>query len=254
MLHLPVKSRDTNIVKAKELLRQGLIPGVIYGPKDEPKSVSVDYKRFSDAYQTGGETTLIALDIDTAQSKLNMEKTDLSMDTSAENIEKESDLKKANNVVLVRDIQRHPVSGNFIHIDFYKLPLDQEITISVPIEVVGEAPAVKEQGGILVHNLHEIEIKALPVNLIHEITVDLSTLASVGDSILVKDLNTPSNIEILANDEDMVIMIEEPHEEEVEEVAAVEEETIESIKTEGEEKREEREAEKMEETETGGGE
>ena len=254
MLHLPVKSRDTNMVKAKELLRQGLIPGVIYGPKDEPKSVSVDYKRFSDAYQTGGETTLIALDIDTAQSKLDMEKTDLSMDTPAENTEKESDLKKANNVVLIRDIQRHPVSGNFIHIDFYKLPLDQEITILVPVELEGEAPAVKEQGGILVHNLHEIEIKALPVNLIHEIIINLSSLVNIGDSILVKDINIPNNVEILADGEEMVCTVEAPREEEAEEAETLEGDAIESIKTEGEEKRAEKEAEKIEEAETGGGE
>src|SRR3990167_6357596 len=228
MLHLSVKTKD--------LLLQGVIPGIIYGPKDNPKTVAVDYKKFSDIYKTAGETTLVALDIDKAQGKPDAELSG----TSPEDTQKETDLEKAKNVVLIRDIQRHPVSGNFMHVDFYKLPLDQEITISVPVELEGEAPAVKEQGGILVHNLHEIEIKALPVNLIHEIIVDLSTLASVGDSILVKDLNTPSNIEVLANDEDMVIMVEEPHEEEVEEVAAAEEETIEFIKTEGEEKREER--------------
>ncbi|OGZ61296.1 MAG: hypothetical protein A3H51_00860 [Candidatus Spechtbacteria bacterium RIFCSPLOWO2_02_FULL_38_8] len=250
MLHLSVKTRDTNITKAKDLLLQGVIPGIIYGPKDNPKTVAVDYKKFSDIYKTAGETTLVALDIDKAQGKPDAELSG----TSPEDTQKETDLEKAKNVVLIRDIQRHPVSGNFMHVDFYKLPLDQEITISVPVELEGEAPAVKEQGGILVHNLHEIEIKALPVNLIHEIIVNLNSLVNIGDSILVKDINIPNNVEILADGEEMVCTVEAPREEEAEEAETLEGDAIESIKTEGEEKRAEKEAEKIEEAETGGGE
>jgi len=237
MLHLSVKTRDIDKEKAKNLLKQGVIPAVLYGPKDKPKTVAVNYKKFNDAYKEAGESTLIALDID---------KKSESKDTADD-----TDVSKEDNVVLIRDLQVHPVTGNFMHVDFYKLPLDQAIEISIPIEGVNEAPAVKEQGGILVANLHEINIKALPTELIHEIAVDLSGLKEIGDSILVKDLNVSNNVEILADEEEVVFAIEEPREEEPEEEEVTEEEALESIKTEGEEKREEREAEKAEEPDKG---
>jgi len=225
MLHLSVKTR-TKEKKAKEFLREGYLPAVVYGPKMPSTPLAIDYKEFFNTHKKAGETTLIALDVDKK------------IENRESNDSKEEDASKAENVVLIRDVQVHPVSGNFIHVDFYQLPLDQEIEISVPVLPQGVAPAVKEQGGILVHNLHEISIKALPTNLIHEIKVDLSGLENIGNSILIKDLKTAEKIEVLADEEEVVFTIEEPREEEVEEVEDTEEDTIEGIKTEGEEKRE----------------
>lgn len=237
MLHLSVKTRDKT-KKAKEFLREGQIPAVVYGPKTPSTPLAVDYKKFFNIYKEAGETTLIALDIDQKiESKESKEK-----DASEEDVSAKA-LAKAENVVLIRDIQVNPVSGNFIHVDFYQLPLDQEIEIAVPVLPQGTAPAVKEQGGILVHNLHEINIKALPTDLIHEIKVDLSGLKNIGDSILVKDLNVSEKVEVLADEEEMVFTVEEPREEEEPEEEVSEEEAIEDIKTEGEDKREEEEAE-----------
>ena len=236
MLHLSVKTRNKN-KKAKHLLQEEVIPAVVYGPKNPPKSLSVGYKSFYNTYKEAGETTLIALDIDKGDSKENKEGEEVTQEV----------LSQANNVVLIREVQVHPVSGKFMHIDFYQLPLDKEIELSIPVESSGEAPAVKELGGILVQNLHEVNIKALPTNLIHEITVDLSGLKEMGNSILVKDLIIPSNIEILADMEQTVFTVEQPREEEEEPVVETTEgEAIESIKTEGEEEREAREKEEQE--------
>ncbi|OGZ60795.1 MAG: hypothetical protein A2919_01255 [Candidatus Spechtbacteria bacterium RIFCSPLOWO2_01_FULL_43_12] len=226
MLTLKLEKREIKN-KAKNILKNGFVPGVVYGPKMSPEPVSVNGKKFFDTYKKAGETTLISLDF-------------------------EDDDKEKDHVVLIREVQKHPVSGNFIHVDFYELPMDQEIEISVPIISINEAPAVKQEGGVLVHNLHEISIKALPKNLIHEITVDLSSLENIDDTILVKDLGITNEVEILAEPEEVVFLIEAPREEEeiVEEVAEGEEEAIADIKTEGEEKREEREAEEAEEAGT----
>ncbi|MEX0870002.1 MAG: 50S ribosomal protein L25 [Candidatus Spechtbacterales bacterium] len=231
MLHLTVKPRDPKEQKAKDALKEGYIPGVVYGPKMESTSVSIRVKKFNDIYKKAGETTLIALDMKGEEG-------------TTENKEKD-------NVVLIRDIQRHPVKGDFTHVDFYQLPMDQPIEITVPINGVNEAPGVKEQGGVLVNNLHEVDIKALPKDLIQEIEVDLSVLENIEDSILVKDLNTPGTIEILADEEEAVFAVEAPREEEpedeLEEAEEGADDQIAEIKTEGEEKREEREAEKEEE-------
>jgi len=220
MLTLKLNKRETKN-KAKNILKNGFVPGVIYGPKMSPEPVSVNGKKFFDAYKKAGETTLISLDF-------------------------EDDDKEKDHVVLIREVQKHPVKGNFTHVDFYELPMDQEIEISVPVISVNEPPAVKQEGGILVHNLHEISIKALPKNLIHEITVDLSSLENIGDTILIKDLGITNEVEILAEPEETVFLIEAPREEEeevTEEAVEGVEEQIAGIKTEGEEKREEREAE-----------
>ncbi|MDX1535657.1 MAG: 50S ribosomal protein L25 [Candidatus Spechtbacterales bacterium] len=229
MLHLPVKKRDTKI-KAKNIIKENFIPGVVYGPKMKSTPLSVERGDFLRVYREAGETTLIALDVEG---------------------EKES---KEDNVVLIRDTQSNPVTGRFMHVDFYQLPMDQEIEITVPVRASGEAPAVKEAGGVLVHNLHEVDIKALPKDLIHEITVDITGLDEIGKSILVNELKTSDKVEVLAEDDEVVFMVDEPREEEPEEeeVELTEEDQIADIKTEGEEKREAEEDEEGEEGEEGG--
>ena len=238
MLHLKVKKRDPKKEKAKKLLEKDLVPAIMYGPRIKPTPLSVERRRFYETYKKAGETTLIALDM-----KVQAEAAE-----GADKKEKEEG--EEENVVLIRDLQVHPVSGDFMHVDFYQLPMDTEIEISVPVEGLNEAPAVKEEGGVLVQNLHEIAIKALPKNLIHDITVDLSSLENIGDSILIKDLDVPGNVEMLAEEEEAVFAIEEPREEEPEEdemLEDVEGEQIADIKTEGEVEREERETEEAEE-------
>lgn len=247
MLHLPVKTRDRK-TKAKHLLQEGVIPGVVYGPKTDSTSVSIDYKIFFNIYKKAGESTLIALDLGKKMAQKEGESAEKSSEKEDASVKT---LAKAENVVLIREVQVHPVTGNFMHVDFYQLPLDKEIELSIPIETSGDAPAVKDYGGILVNNLHEINIRALPTELIHEITVDLGVLENIGDSILVKDLSVPNSIEILADSEEAVFTIEkpreeEPEEEEEEEGTEAEEDAIDAIKTEGEEKREERDAEGVE--------
>ncbi|MDX1608227.1 MAG: 50S ribosomal protein L25 [Candidatus Spechtbacterales bacterium] len=238
MLHLKVKKRDPKKEKAKKLIQKDLVPAIMYGPRIKPTPLTVDRRSFYKTYKEAGETTLIALDM--------KEKAE-----AVEGAKDEENKAEEENVVLIRDLQVHPVSGDFMHVDFYQLPMDTEIEISVPVEGLNEAPAVKEEGGVLVQNLHEIAIKALPKDLIHDITVDLLPLENIGDSILIKDLDLPGSVEVLAEEDEAVFAIEEPREEEPEEEEEIldemEDEQIADIKTEGEVEREEREAEEAEE-------
>jgi large subunit ribosomal protein L25 len=220
MIRLHVQKRNVKETKAKVLLREGTVPGILYGPAIAPQPISVGEKDFERVYNEAGETSLISLEFSGAAAQEGA---------------------KEENVVLIRDAFQHPVTREFLHVDFYQLPLDRAIEISVPVEHgAQEAPAVKEQGGILVQNIHEVDIKALPKDLIHTITVDLSSLKNFGDAVLVKDLPVPQGVEILTDTETSVFTIEEPHEEEEEEIVAEgEEDQISGIKTEAEEKREE---------------
>lgn len=220
MQTLTVQPREALGKSADKVRRDGSIPAVVYGPKIGSHAISVKASDFEKLYREVGETTLITLKI-------------------------EGDDKGDSGIVLIREPKIDPVNRMFTHVDFYQLPLDKPIEISVPVELEGEAPAAKELGGTLVQTIHEIAVKALPQNLIHEITVDVSTLATFEDSITVANLTVPEGIEIIAEPETTVAFVEEMKEE-VEEEAVNEGDAIADIKTEGEEKREEEAAEAAE--------
>ena len=116
--------------------------------------------------------------------------------------------------------------------------MNEEITIAIPFVFENEAPAVKDEGAVLVRNVYELEVSALPKNLPHEIIVDLSVLAHTDDSILVKDLALGAGVKIETEEDLVVATVSAPVEEEIVEEAP-EEVAPEEIKTEAEEKREE---------------
>ena len=178
---LEVQLRDKNL-KAKDLLRQNLIPLEYYGKGVENKSFQVDYQTFRRLFRTAGTNTVIELNVD-GKEKMN---------------------------VLVHDLQRDPVTDNIKHVDIINVRMDQEIQTKVPVELTGNAPAVKEQGGILMHHLHEVEIKCLPNDLVHEFTVNVDSLVDFQTFIRVKDLEVPKGITILTGEEDIIATVVAP--------------------------------------------
>jgi large subunit ribosomal protein L25 len=108
--------------------------------------------------------------------------------------------------------------------------MDQEIHTKIPVELIGTAPAVKEQGGILMHHLNEVEIKCLPKDLVHSFSVNVESLVDFHSYVRVKDLEVPEGITILNGEEDLVATVVAPREEEAE----VAEEAVE-LGAEGEE-------------------
>ena len=225
MLSLKATIRTALGRKSKKLRKDGYVPAVLYGPKVQSTPVSLGYKDFEGVYKEARESTLISLGI---------EGEDIGI--------------PAENVVLIRDAVIHPITRKFIHVDFYQVPMDEEITIAIPLVFENEAPAVKDEGAVFVRNVYELEVSALPKDLPHEITVDLSVLAHTDDSILVKDLAVAPGVKIEAEEGLVVAAVSAPVEEEIvqeppEEVAP------EEIKTEAEEKREEEEKEEAAEEE-----
>src|SRR4029077_5513714 len=96
--------------------------------------------------------------------------------------------------VLVNQIQKNPVSGNIIHIDFFQVSLKQEVEVAVPLVFEGVALAEKDLGGTLNKNMLELQVKALPQNLPHEVVVSINGLNTFSDHILVKDLILPKGV------------------------------------------------------------
>lgn len=161
------------------------MPAVFYGPKEESTSIAIDTKIFKKLWKEAGESTVIEL--------------------SGDGISKE---------VLIHDVDIHPVTGEPRHADFYVMEKGKKVTVKVPLEFVGVAPAVKELGGILVKVLHELEIMVLPKDLPQHIEVDVETLTDFESQILAKDISIPEGAELVTNGEDAIVLVNEAKEEE----------------------------------------
>lgn len=203
MLTLAVKIRKVTGKKTKVLRDEGLLPAVLYGPKTKSQPIEVNIGDFENIYKDAGESSLISLELENRK-----------------------------HLVLIYDLERNPVSGSPIHVDFYQPDLEKKITAQVPIVLDGEAPAVKDLGGTLYRNISEITVKAFPQNLPKEIRIDISGLVTFEDHIKVKDLAVNEGVEVLREAEEIVVSVsaptkveeelEKPIEEKVEEVEKIE--------------------------------
>ncbi len=198
MIALSAKIRKDFGEKVKNLREKGRIPAVLYGPKMESTSLEVDLKEFEKAYQQAGESSLVSLSI--GEKKF---------------------------LVLIYEIKTDHLTGKTIHVDFYQPKLDEEITATIPLVFEGEAAACKNLGGTLVKNIHEVEVKALPQNLPHEIKVNIENLKTFEDNILVKDLIVPKDVKILKDPEEVVALVAPPEKIEEEAQKPVEEKAAE---------------------------
>jgi len=190
---LACQNREAKATSPAALRKKGIVPGVVYGLGKEPQALQVDEIVFNKTYKQAGENTIIALKIGDGQP-IN---------------------------TLIYDYQRHPVSDRFLNIDFIRIDLTEEIETEVEIEFVGESPAVKNMGGMLITNKDKVEIKCLPEDLIHKIIVDISTLKEIGDTVHVSNLEVPEKVHIL-DEPDLAIctVVESKIEKEMEDIAA----------------------------------
>ncbi len=230
MLTLSVKIRQTFGKKVKNLRENGLIPAILYGPEiKESLPLEIDYKTFEKIYKEAGESSLISLEV-----RVEEDKSSSSPFAVAREDEKLVNRQPKKFLVLINGIKHDPLTGKLIHIDFYQPRLGEEIEAKVPIILEGEAPAIKELEGTLVKNISEVEVKALPQKLPKEIKVDVSSLKTFEDHILIKDLKIPEGVKILKDPEEIIASVapperieeelEKPIEEKVEEVEKVKEE------------------------------
>lgn len=180
---LKVGERTEKGKKLESLRKGGKLPAVVYGPKHQAMTVSLDSKEFEKVFSEAGESSVLVL-------------SGIGEDTE----------------VLVQDVSYSPVKGQVLHVDFYAIEKGKEVTVNIPLEFIGEAPATK-LGGSLTKALHEVEVTCKPANLPHEIVVDVSSLNTFEDSILVKDLNVPAGVKIENDGEETVAFVAEAKEE-----------------------------------------
>lgn len=191
--------------KVKVLRREGKLPAVIYGHATDPISIVLDTREASKTLAKASSSTLVTIDLEGKEYP-----------------------------AIVREKQLDFIRNSLIHVDFLAVSMTEKITASVGIQFVGDSPAAKDFGAVLVTGLTEIEVECLPADLPEDYVVDVSSLAEIGDGIYVKDLDTSEKVEILSNIEDMIVVSTAPKVEEI--VEEVEEELLEGEEVlEGEE-------------------
>jgi large subunit ribosomal protein L25 len=181
------------------LRRQGGLPAILYGSID-PLPITLNAHNAERVLQTVTSSHLITVAVDGSPHS-----------------------------VLVRERQRNPLTGHLIHVDFQVVSLTEKLRANVLLDLVGDAPAVKEHSGVLVTGLESLEVECFPQDLPERITIDLSILREIGDAIYVRDLHLPEEVEVLAEPEEMVILVTAPEAEPV-----TEEEEEEAIAEAGE--------------------
>ncbi len=211
-MELAVKTREKFGKSTKSLRREGFIPAELYGRGFENLHLAINGKDFKKAFQEAGESTIVNL-------VLGGEK----------------------HPALVHEIQKDFLTDEIVHVDFHQVRMDEKIKAHVPLEFIGEAPAIKEFGGILNKTISEIEVEALPGNLPRHFEVDVSTLKELNQSFYVSNLKVPKGVEIMVEPETVIATITPPVEEEKVEVAPVD---VTAVKVESEEKAAERAKEK----------
>ena len=174
--------------KVASLRRSGLVPAVLYGKGQEPISLQVPQKDFKRTLHEAGESTLVYVNI---------------------NLPAQTGGRKTYPTI-IHDVARHPQTDEVIHADFYKVNLDEKIKTKVPVVFIGDAPAVKDLGGIFIRNTNELEVEALPQDLPHELSFDISKLVNFGDQVLLKDIKIGKGVTILGNEEEILAIIKEP--------------------------------------------
>ncbi len=178
---LEAKKRDIIGKQVKALRREGLLPAVIYGSDIEPMPLTLNTNEVRQTLKVIGANTLITLKVG-----------------------------KEEHLALVRDLQREVIKRDLLHIDFQAVSMEENITTTVPILVVGEAPAVKELNALLVTSMDFLQIEAKAKDLPDTISVDVSELAEIGDNIQVKDLVISGEVKILDDQELTVIVVAAP--------------------------------------------
>ena len=158
---ITLKSRDENgSANARRLRRDGWVPGVIYSDGGAARSVSLPKHEFQQMLRHhASEHVMIKIQIDSG----------------------------AEESVLLKEVQHNAINGSVVHVDMQKVDMNKKLRVEVPVELVGEAEGVRNQGGVLDHLLHHVQIECFPADIPEEISVDVTAL-KLGETLTIKDI------------------------------------------------------------------
>lgn len=220
-MELQVRVRNQFGKKLKKSRKEDLIPAELYGHNIFNKHLVVNYKDFLKVFRSVGSNTIIKLKIEG---------------------DEKSEEKNKLVPVLIHNVQKDYINNKIIHIDFYQVRMDEKIRTRIPLEFIGESPAVKNYGGVLNKSMYEIEVESLPQNLPPSFKVFLNKLKELNQTLYVKDIDIPKEVRVLVDQDTPVVTVTIPKEELIEFKPI----TVSDVKVEDEEKKIEREKKKLE--------
>jgi large subunit ribosomal protein L25 len=182
---IEAQSRQVIGKQVRALRRQGLLPAVIYGSHIAPIPVSLNFHDASLLLPKVSSSQLVEVNVNGQKY-----------------------------TTLVRERQRHPVTGDLLHVDFQAVSLTEKLRVNVGLQFVGEAPAVKMYNAVIVTSLEELDVECLPGDLPNHLEIDLSALEQIGDAIYVRDVPRPPRVEVLTDPDEIVVVATAPEGEE----------------------------------------
>jgi len=185
-LQLACEVRTTFGKKNRALRKSYFIPGVIYGEGKESLHITLPYKAFLEVFRKAGETTIVECQVD-------------------------------GNVIptLISDVSVHSVKETILHVDLRRVNLKKKVETRVPVVITGNSPAVKA-GGVLLQQMQEVFVEALPQNIPHEITIDISLITEIGQEVLISDLPKSETYDITDDATRVIVSVVAHREESVE--------------------------------------
>lgn len=182
---LQATTRTITGKQVKALRRAGKIPAVIYGHNLTPLAITLDFKETSRSLLSVSSSQLITVNVDDQPHR-----------------------------ILVRERQYHPVTGYLVHVDFQEVSMTEKLRVTVGLVYKGEAPAVKSYNGVVIFRQEELDVECLPQDMPNYIEVDISGLKEVGDVLRVSDVRLSDSIEVLADPDEILVIVTPPISEE----------------------------------------
>ena len=179
-IELQISPRVVMGKATKRLRKQGIIPANIFGHKEESQAVQIEELAFEGLRRTHRMKGILTLRMPGNRRA---------------------------QTALIRHIQRDPRSGKILHIDFYRVSLTERITIKVSLRFVGEAPGVKNEGGVLLHVLDMLEVECAAQDIVQYLDVDVSPLAEIDATIHAGDIQLPANYTLITDPKEVVAKV-----------------------------------------------
>jgi len=193
-VELEIAPREILGKKTKQLRRAGIIPANITGHNELSQAVQIDVVLFDRLRRAHHSTSILSLKM-----------TDATVQTA-----------------LIRHVEHAPKSGKIIHVDFSRVSLTERMTMKLPLNFVGESPAVKNEGGVLLHLVETLEVECMASDLVDNVDVDISSLTEIDGTLHARDVKLPQGFTLLTDPEEPIAKVASTRAEVAEANAAVE--------------------------------
>jgi len=199
-LTLKLSPRTIEGKKVRTLRRRGIVPVHFYGQGTGSLALQVEAGVLQSLISRAGMSIPVAVVLDEQDSE---------------------------NICFIREVQRHPVTEDLLHVDFMRVDVSRKVTVDVPINLVGKAPGAEDLGGILLQTMQSLSVESLPMSIPMSFDLDITGLDDFEKTLRVSDLLVAADVTVIADPDAMVVRVQPPRVEEVEAVAEGVEEGLE---------------------------